>query len=245
MMLCLPYLGMAQPACFTIPTIVPNVSSTPYTPPTPDVEYMAEYGITSSGGLVSQWDDHSGHTRHATATGTARPTISGSGYSTIVTFDGTSDFMSASYSTAAACTVTIIMVVQPKNFGAFGKIFIDGLVSTSMSILDGTSSPNITLYNGAALGAENTNATLNVTKIIIAVYAKTASSISVNDGTKTTNATNAMGDVCGANGVTLGAGGGGSFFLNCDIQYVGIYFSALSSATQTSIYNYWKAYYHL
>ena len=52
--------------------------------------------VISSGGLATQWNDKSGNGRNVTATGTARPTYTTGGLNNlnIMTFNGTSNFMS-------------------------------------------------------------------------------------------------------------------------------------------------------
>ena len=54
--------------------------------------------ITESGGLVDQIDDKSGNSRNFTATSTARPTYTTSGQNgkNVLTFNGTSNFLSRS-----------------------------------------------------------------------------------------------------------------------------------------------------
>lgn len=49
--------------------------------------------ITESGGLVSQWNDKGTGGDNLTASGTARPTIAGSGSSTTITFDDVANVM--------------------------------------------------------------------------------------------------------------------------------------------------------
>jgi hypothetical protein len=54
--------------------------------------------ITQSGGLVSQWNDKSGNSRHATASGSTRPAYSATSFlgQPSIEFDGTDDFLATS-----------------------------------------------------------------------------------------------------------------------------------------------------
>jgi len=57
--------------------------------------YWSERGITQSGGVVDQWDDLSGNSRHLTATSTARPAYEATGFvgRPSVLFNGTTNVL--------------------------------------------------------------------------------------------------------------------------------------------------------
>jgi hypothetical protein len=75
--------------------------------------------ITQSGGLISQWNDKSGNGRHATASGTTRPTYTGTRNGrNVITFDGTGNRMNTTLVDSA--TQTILFVAKAAATGAPG-----------------------------------------------------------------------------------------------------------------------------
>lgn len=65
--------------------------------------------ITQSGGLISQWNDKSGNGRHATASGTTRPTYTGTRNGrNVVTFDGTGNRMNTTLVDSATQTILFV-----------------------------------------------------------------------------------------------------------------------------------------
>jgi hypothetical protein len=75
--------------------------------------------ITQSGGLISQWNDKSGNGKHATASGTTRPTYTGTRNGrNVVTFDGTGNRMNTTLVDSA--TQTILFVAKATAASAPG-----------------------------------------------------------------------------------------------------------------------------
>jgi hypothetical protein len=87
--------------------------------------------ITQSGGLVSQWNDKSGLNNHATASGSARPTLTAGGLNgrSVMTFDGADDSMQI---TGTARTNETWFVVGRANV-------VPGAVKTSYFLMDASS----------------------------------------------------------------------------------------------------------
>lgn len=66
--------------------------------------------ITSSGGLVSQWSDKSTGAKHATATGTARPTTGATTQNglNVLDFEGTNNIMSSAVTASQPWTAFVV-----------------------------------------------------------------------------------------------------------------------------------------
>lgn len=75
--------------------------------------------ITQSGGLVSQWSDKSGNGKHATASGSSRPTYTGSQNGrSVIAFDGVANRMNTTL--VDSSTQTILFVAKASPAGAPG-----------------------------------------------------------------------------------------------------------------------------
>lgn len=66
--------------------------------------------ITSAGGLVSQWNDKSGNAKHATATGTAKPTtgVTTQNGLNVLDFEGTNNIMASAASASQPWTAFVV-----------------------------------------------------------------------------------------------------------------------------------------
>jgi hypothetical protein len=88
--------------------------------------------ITQSGGLVSQWNDKSGLNNHATASGSARPTLTAGVLNgrSVMTFDGTANAMTVAANAAFNSNDLTYFVVfrqaSPANKGIYTKLNADG-----------------------------------------------------------------------------------------------------------------------
>jgi hypothetical protein len=85
--------------------------------------------ITQSGGLVSQWNDKSGQGNHATASGTARPTLVSNALNgrSVVSFDGADDVMEAAISSGyTAATVFVVLRADAAGGGSLGRVMTRG-----------------------------------------------------------------------------------------------------------------------
>lgn len=194
--------------------------------------YRFNQGITDAAGAVSQWNDASGNARHLLqATGAAQPAKQGDGS---ILFDGTSDFLVASFA-----------LVQPASVVIFGKQVSwtnsDGLCDGispggNFLITQGGSTPNLLTYAGAATPT-NANLAINVYGMIAAVFNGASSSLQINATTATT------GDVGAGNagGFTLGAHGSPASYGNIQAREVIICSAALTAPQIAQIYAYGQA----
>jgi hypothetical protein len=88
---------------------------------------MADVGVTSSGGLVSAWADQSGNGNNASASSTARPTLTSSviGSYPALRCDGVANVMSvasAANLNMGQGSFDVFAVVVPRKIGAFQVI---------------------------------------------------------------------------------------------------------------------------
>jgi hypothetical protein len=79
--------------------------------------------ITQSSGLVSQWNDKSGNTRHATASGSNRPTLTAAAQNgrAVLAFDGTANQMQIDSTFLVTSNATIFAVAR-RTSGSFGAV---------------------------------------------------------------------------------------------------------------------------
>lgn len=142
--------------------------------------YRFGVGITSSNGLVSAWADQSGNGRHLLqATETNQPALQADGS---ILFDGTDNYLKADAFTLPQPT-TVYLLVNPVSW-AGNDVLSDGNGAGLMAILQRTSSPQVGLNAGAAMG--NIAPTLGIYSIIIAVFNGASSLIQRNDGSAVT-----------------------------------------------------------
>lgn len=187
----------------------------------------AQLGITIGTG-VSIWADQSGNGNSLVQASTTRqPAFSGSGTTSMVTFDGVNDSMKAIFTLNQPYTVYAVM----KQLTWVGTRYLwDGTVVGQGGMIQHTSTPIITQYSGA-FGGDNADLTLNTVKVICAVYNNASSTLSVNDGTKATGTigtANPSGFTLGSNSSLIGA-------TNIGVQEIAVYNIAHTAPQQTVI----------
>ena len=94
--------------------------------------------ITSSGGLVSQWNDKSGNARHATqSTSGARPIYGATQFNSLpgVTFDGTDDTMTHGCSQSSAYTLIAVYKVNSSQVSYRGVMAVGPLGAGGSTML--------------------------------------------------------------------------------------------------------------
>ena len=94
------------------------------------------------GNVVARWEDKSGGGRHATATGTARPTLTPSGLNgrSVVTFDGSATQMQIDSTFLVTSNATILAVAR-RTSGSFGAVITSkGAGDTSPALQHSTGS---------------------------------------------------------------------------------------------------------
>lgn len=209
----------------------------------PSVNMVGHYdaSIISSihiGTGVSQWDDLSGMSHHLLqGTAASQPVFSGLGTTSKVTFDGSNDYMTTTFSLFQPQMVYVVMsIITWSN----NKNFFDGLTFLSMAVnMSGTSPSAVYATSNASTkfyGGTNLNLlTTSTFQVIAGSYATAGGTLSCNDGIKLSGTINSLNDV---GGFTLGARGGALLNSNISVKEVFLYNDTHSAATQTSIITY-------
>ena len=111
--------------------------------------------ITSSGGLVSQWDDKSGNARHATqSTSGARPIYGATQFNSLpgVTFDGTDDRMTHGCSqSSAAYTLIAVYKVNSSQVSYRGVMAVGPSGTGGLTMLTRVSTSFIGSFGSAEI----------------------------------------------------------------------------------------------
>lgn len=186
-------------------------------------------GITSAGGLVSQWDDQSGNGRHLKqATGTNQPALQADGS---ILFDGVDNYLKCDAFTLNQPETLYILAKQPTWTTA--NYVCDGNTGDAMVIEKTTTTPTIRLKapNGVAT---NTGWTVDVYAVLAAVYNGASSSLQVNNGTPSTGDAGAN----NASGFTLGASATPSAYSNIQVKEVILYAAAQDATTRARVIRY-------
>lgn len=122
--------------------------------------------MTLNGSLVETWKDKSGNNRNATASGTARPTLTGSALNgrSVVTFDGTANQMQIDGTFLVTSNATIFAVAR-RTSGGFGAVITSkGTGDTSPSLQHASGSWQINhAGNLSVIGAQAGYAVLSGT----------------------------------------------------------------------------------
>lgn len=219
------------------PVVVGAGTPTGFTPPTTSLAAHYDASVAASVTVatgVSQWADLSGNGYHLLqASAGKQPVYSGSGTTSKITFNGSSQTLQASFTLTQPTTVYFI--AKQVTWPGGTRYLFDGAVANNMIVYQNTASPKIAMYAGGVVG-DNSGATIGTMVVITAVFNGASSSLSVNNNTKTTG--NA-GAAAGA-GITVGSIGGAALgnFSNIEVQEIYIYSAAHSAATQTSMITY-------
>lgn len=169
------------------------------------IPYLAAWfkfgtGITSSGGLVSQWDDISGNGRHLKqATETNRPTLEADGS---ITFDGADNYLKCDAFTLNQ-PETIYLLFKQVTWTNAEYIF-DGNATATGRVLQSPTTPSLLPTAPTSMTA-NANLEVDTYGVLAVVFNSTSSVHQINNTTPVTGdaGTNNMG------GFTLGARGAG------------------------------------
>lgn len=222
---------------FYLPTALVLPVSTAFTPPTLNIEGHYDASIASSVTIatgVSQWADQSGLTHHLIqATTTKQPTYTGTGTSSMITFNGSTFSLSATFTFPQP--VTYYLVAKQITWTS-NNIIMDGTTNNTMMLRQATSSPMVYLYAGSGFPTIS-GWTLTVVMVVTGVVNGASSSISINDGAKVTSS---QVGAAAPGGFVLGAAAFGAN-ANVGVQELYIYNDAHSAATQTSMVAYLRS----
>jgi hypothetical protein len=195
--------------------------------------------ITQSGGLVSQWNDKSGQNNHATASGSARPTLTAGGLNgrSVMTFDGSANAMTVAANSAFnSSDLTYFIVFRQASAANKG-------VYTKLSATAGTlgfgfvvrSDPQIWMLQKNAGSAQVLTSTANPTTQA-RVYSVTSSTSATGhlDGVTAAAASGQSADHSLNQAVTIGARAS-SEYLNGYIAEIIHFNTALSTADRARV----------
>jgi len=195
--------------------------------------------ITQSGGLVSQWNDKSGQNNHATASGSARPTLTAGGLNgrSVMTFDGSANAMTVAANSAFnSSDLTYFIVFRQASAANKG-------VYTKLSATAGTlgfgfvvrSDPQIWMLQKNAGSAQVLTSTANPTTQA-RVYSVTSSTSAAGylDGVTAVAASGQSADHSLNQAVTIGARAS-SEYLNGYIAEIIHFNTALSTADRARV----------
>jgi hypothetical protein len=186
-------------------------------------------GITSSGGLVSQWDDASGNARHLIqATGTNQPALQGDNS---ILFDGVDNFMKCD---AFTLNQPFSIYIRGRHVTwTSGRYWCDGNTTPTGAILMLPVTPQLQIHAGANVGSNGALA-VNTYGAIGTVF-NGASSILRVDATSQPGLNPGAGN---PGGFTLGARGDNTLFSNIQVKEIILYSVAHDASTMTQIINY-------
>ena len=185
-------------------------------------------GITVTGSGVSQWDDQSGNGNHLKqATDANRMTKEADGS---ILGNGVDQFLKADAFTFTQPETVLILGKQVT--WTISDHIIDGNTTDTGAIFQRTSTPNIGLWAGAAVG--NVSLSLDTYGVIAAVINGASSSIQINNGTPATGNAGAS----NMSGFVLGARADLTNFANYQAKEIVAYSGALDAATLSKIIAY-------
>lgn len=216
-----------------------NSVSSEYTPPTANLVAQYDASVSSSvhatATFISQWDDLSGNGNHLLqAIAGKQPVYSGSGTSSIIDFSA-AGVLNGFLKTAAFTLnqpITIYIIAQQTSWTSGYAIFDANSIGSEVGLFTHGSSLGIAPYSGS-FGGTNTDWAISSTdyKVLTTVFNNTATTLSVNDGTKTTGTTGNN----NAGGFTLAADASGASNKPIKVKYILIYNTNHSAVTQTAI----------
>jgi hypothetical protein len=185
-------------------------------------------GITSAGGLVSQWNDQTTNARHLKqATGTNQPALNADGS---ILFDGVDNFMKCTAFTLNQPETVYVLFQQVTYTGGF---VFDGNALDAGEVLQQGSSPELRMFAGTLLPSI-TSLAVGVYGILVCVFNGASSSFQHNLNSPTTGN-------CGAanmGGFTLAAKGDNTVWGNIQVKECIIFAGAHDAATRTLVIGY-------
>jgi hypothetical protein len=163
--------------------------------------------ITESGGLVSQWSDKSGNSRHATASTTARPTTGTRtvGGKNALDFNGTANVLTlggATLPTDATHTVFIVYQLDSASQSRFSTLLSSSPAADQEIRVAGFGSTAIDFYFNGNLGRLATTTALGLGPVVFSAREATKSLRSAGSGVFSSGSGDAY--AWAANPVTLG-----------------------------------------
>jgi hypothetical protein len=202
--------------------------------------------ITQSGGLVSQWNDKSGLNNHATASGSARPTLTAGGLNgrSVMTFDGTANAMTVAANAAFNSNDLTYFVVfrqtSTANKGIYTKLNADG-TSLGFGLAVRSVSPLVWLLQKNAAGPPALQSSVDPTTATrIYTVTSTTTATGFLDGLSSVAATGQTASHSLNQAVTLGARAS-SEYLNGFIAEIIHFNTALSPADRARVEAYLAA----
>jgi hypothetical protein len=214
--------------------------------------------ITSSGGLVSQWNDKSGNGHHMSASGALRPTLTSKfrGGRNVITFGGSQYLLGTANLTANAFTHFIVMAKTSAASGAseYGRSLSlwntaegNDYSNANAFEIHWFSTTSFSGVNGPGAGPYRLNSSITATPLTIGAANIATTKLDGGNVTYTLNSTTVTGGTSttpiNVNRQTIGAGGasgGGDQYL---IGWIGesIMFDRVLNATEiTTIQKYLK-----
>lgn len=184
----------------------------PSTMPNLAAWFVGGVGITSAGGLVSQWADQSGNGRHLKqATGTNQPALQADG---TILFDGVDNFMKCDAFTFNQ-PETIYFLGRQVTWINNSRIW-DGDTDNTSSLIGVTASPQLAAFAaaGGTPSLTTSDVVVNSYCVISVVYNNTAGVVQVNN---LPPATGSIGTT-NAGGFTLARSGAGAAGVVSNIQ---------------------------
>ena len=144
--------------------------------------------VVLSGASITQWNDKSGSARHLVqATSTAQPTYQNSAEPFYVSFDGTSDFLSAALA-KSAYPLTLVAVLRNNN-PAFGAVLTHGSTGSIYKAMTVGSGSLTATDRGAGNNIATFAAANGVDRLVIASFDGVNATIEVGDATPVSVAT--------------------------------------------------------
>ncbi len=219
-----------------------STANTGYVPPIAGYVGLWDVSVASTlhspgGGLISQWDDRSGNGYNLVqAVGSQQPILVGSGISAYLNFDRAAGFQSLHASMTYSQPITVFLVSAQFAWGVGLAIF--DLNGGALGVYTHGTPNNVSLYNNG-FGSDNSQWTVGSQMVLCGVFNSSSSTLSVNDGTKTTTGTSGT---LGMVNFYLADWKNAGASTSQQVKLALIYPSALSAANQTTIINSLKTY---
>lgn len=144
----------------------------------PALHFSSDMGVTSSGGLVSQWNDFSGNARHATASGTARPTLAATdanfGNRASLTGDGVANSLSVSWNPAAPGTQPLWFFLVMRQLSWTAGEYIFGATSLVLGLAQSATTPQLRQFNTTGANA-NGNLAIGTAGVVETYFSNSTS----------------------------------------------------------------------
>lgn len=192
--------------------------------------FVAGVGITSAGGLVSQWADQSGNGRHLKqATGTNQPALQADG---TILFDGIDNFLKCDAFTLNQ-PVSGYMVFKQVTWTNNDRVY-DGDGNDSMGLYQTAVTPRLLMFAGTVGSAASTQLPLDTYGAMANVWNGAASVMQINNNSGITGDAGAG----NAGGFTLGSNGTASAFANIQVKEVILFAAAHDAPTRAGVIAY-------